>query len=228
MASKYITVDALIAEASSTIKNFTEQEKQLARQWCFTALRQIGVGKQDIKVSDPLYLTDWSVTKPDDLASVIDLALFDSAGSEIITKYKGFANHQTEGSTARVHQDARSSKLALQVSEDDTYFNVEEFADDSPTEAYIVVKYYGYPVDANGFPKIPETHTVAIMMYIRWMWSMRERTNLGEQQIARDQWLRERASAYGKMKTPSQLEGKEIARGINSMIQKTVVRGREY
>ena len=228
MAGKYISIDALIAEASSTIKNFTEQESQLARQWAYTALRSIGLSKLDIKVSDQLTLTDWSVTKPVDLASTIDIALFDSAGQEIVTKYKGFANHEIEGSEARIHQDARMWRGAIQISEDDTYFNVEEFADDSPTEAYIVVKYYGYPVDLDGYPKIPETHTVAIMMYIRWMWSMRERTNLGEQQIAREVWLRERAAAYGRMKTPSQIEGLEIARGINSMIQKTVVRTRRY
>ena len=228
MATKYIGIDALIAEASSTIKNFTQQEQQLAMQWAYTALRLIGFGKPDIKVSENLTLTDWSTEKPTDLASTIDMSLFDSAGSEIVIKYKGFANGYNEGTEARIHQDARSSRGAIQVSEDDTYFNVEEFADESPTEAYLVVRYYGYPVDANGAPKIPETHTLAIMMYIRWMWSMRERSSLGEQQVAREVWLREKAAAYGRMKTPSQLEGKEIARTINSMIQKTVVRGRQY
>jgi hypothetical protein len=36
MAGEFISVASLIAEASSTIKNFTEQEQQLAMQWAYT------------------------------------------------------------------------------------------------------------------------------------------------------------------------------------------------
>ena len=272
MAGKFIDINALIAETSSTIKGVTEQEQQLMLQWSYTALRKIGFGRLDIEVSDPLYLSDWSVAKPSGLAKLIDLALFDSAGQEIIIKYKGYANINTSAwvtSTAyvvdnrvtedgvrykcledhtsgtfstdlaaekweavsrdaRIHEDNRGYIGAIQVSEDDTYFNVEEFSDDDETGVYLIARYYAYPTDSDGMPKIPETHTLAIMMYNRWMWSMRERQSLGEQQVAREIWLREAAAAHGRMKTPTMLETKDFARVINSMIQKPVLRTRQY
>ena len=228
MAAEYISISALIAEASSTIKNITEQEQQLARQWAYTALRKIGFGKLDLKVSDPITLVDWSATKPSDLGIVDDLALFDSAGKEIVIDFKGRAQHETAKEVARTHEDIRPWIGAIKVTEDDTYFNVEEFADEQPTGVSIVVKYYGYPVDDDGLPKIPSTHTLAIMMYIRWMWSMRENKSLGEQQVAREVWLREAAAAYSRMKTPTPLELKEFSRTINSMIQKPVKRHRQF
>jgi hypothetical protein len=228
MATNYITSDRVIAEASTLIKNFTEQEKAMARQWVYTATRRIGLNKLDIKVSNHIPLVDFSAEKPLDLASTIDLALFDSADQEIRIRYKGRAQHDTEGSLGRAHQDIRNIALALHVTEDDTYFNVEEFTDDSPADAYFVVRYYSYPVDDDGYPKIPEVYTLAVIMYIRDMWALRERQSLGEIQEARNTWLREAAAAYGRVKTPSMLEGKEIAKGLNSMIQKTVVRDREF
>jgi hypothetical protein len=272
MAGEFISVASLIAEASSTIKNFTEQEQQLAMQWAYTGLRKIGFSKMDIKTSDPMYLSDWSTAKPSDMGKLIDLALFDSAGKEIVIKYKGRAQVNTSAwvtgtsyavntmviedgvrykclvahtagtfatdlaaekwvavtRDARIHEDVRQYIGAIQVSEDDSYFNVEEFTDETPTGVYLVARYYAYPTDSNGYPKIPETHTLALMMYIRWMWSMRENKSLGEIQIAREVWLREMGAARGRMHTPTQLEFKETARTINSMIQKTVVRDRQY
>lgn len=272
MAGKYIGITAVVAEAASTIKNFSEQEKQLAMQWAYRAVRLIGFNKLDIKVSDPLYLEDWSVAKPNDMGRLIDLALFDSAGKEIVIKYKGYANINTadwvtstayvvnnmvvqggvryrclEDHTsgtfstdlaaekwvatsrdARIHEDARQSMGAIHVSEDDTYFNVEEFTDTNVDGVYLVAKYYAYPADSNGLPKIPEEQMEAVASYIRMQWAKRERKSLGEMQYEREVWLREAAAARGRMNTPTALEMKETARTINSMIQKVVVRDRQY
>ena len=228
MASDYIPVDEVIAEASSLIKNFSEQEKALSRQWAYRATRRIGFNKLDIKTSGEIPLVDFSAEKPSDLANTIDIALFDSADREIVSRFKGRSQHDVEGTVARTHQDARQVAYALHITEDDTYFNVEEFTDTDIANAYIKVTYYAYPVDLDGYPKIPEIYALAVIMYIRYAWAMRERQSLGEIQEARNTWLREAAAAYGRIKTPSMLEGKEIARGLNSMIQKTVVRDRQF
>ena len=224
----YITAAEVIAEASSVIKTFTEQEKALARQWCYRAVRKIGLTRLDKKTSAHIPIVDWSAEKPTDLASTIDIALFDSTDREIVTRFKGRSQHSTEGTIARTHQDARQVAYALHITEDDTYFNIEEFEDDSLSDIYIVVTYYAYPVDLDGYPKVHEAYTLAVIMYIRYAWALRERQSLGEIQEARNTWLREAAAAYGRVKTPSMLEGKEIARGLNSMIQKTVVRDRQF
>ena len=228
MASEYIGIKAAVAEACSTIKNVTEQEKVLSRQWIYRAIRQIGVGKVDIKISDNLTLTDWSVRKPDDMAMMIDIALFDSADQEIIIKYKGRGQSSGDGTLSRIHQDARPFVGAVNVTEDNDFFNVEEFSDDTPANVYLVVKYYSYPVDDDGYPKVQDIHMEACIAYVRWQWAKRERVSLGEIQETRHTWLQEKASAYGRMKTPTEMEAKDSFRELNSMIQKMVPRLRQF
>ena len=88
MAGEFITTKAVVAEAASIIKTVTEQEKQLMRQWAYTGLRKIGFGKLDKKVSNHIPVVDWSAEKPSDLASTVDLSLYDSADREIVIEFK--------------------------------------------------------------------------------------------------------------------------------------------
>ena len=232
MPSRLITSDEVLAEASSIIKDASEQEKVFMRQWIYRAQREIGFSHFDIKVSEPITVVDYSAAKPDDFVKAIDVALFDSTGNEIITRYKGWGKRQDllpEGGLARTRQDVRLQVNAINISEDQDYFHTGVFAQGEDDTAYMVMKYYALPIDsATNLPLIPESNTLAIMMYIRWMWMMRQNENQSSIDIARDVWLRERARASSRNNTPSQLEGGEIARKINSMIQKVIVTDRQF
>jgi hypothetical protein len=229
MANSLTPVDEVIAEAASIIKNFTEQEKQLARQWAFRAVRRIGASFHDIQIVT-INMSDYSFLKPTDYAKHIDFALFDSAGKEIVVNFKGFSKVMSSGKEeGRIHEDLRNTRLGLQMTEDSNYFNVEDFTDSDAGSATLKLKYYSMPIDVSGYPKIPETHVMAVVHYIRWQWTMRERKSLGEIQEAQHTWKTEAAAAYGRMKTPTMLEGKEIAEGVMmSMVQKATVRKRQY
>lgn len=229
MPSRLITLDEVLAEASSIIKDATEQEKIFMRQWIYRAQRQIGFSHVDIKVSDPILLIDYSAQKPDDFIKAIDIALFDEDDNEIVSKYKGWGQKPDEGGIARTHQDVRSIVSAINISEDLNYFHTGTFSQGEDDTAYVVVKYYALPVDPNtALPLIPEGNTLAIMMYIRYMWAMRQNENQTSIAMAEQAWLRYRAMARSSNHTPSVLEGKEIARTINSMIQKVVITDRQY
>jgi hypothetical protein len=231
MAGRTIPVDEVIAEACTILKRVTEQEKVFMRQWAFTALRKIGFSKINIEISDRLFLDDWSAVKPNNLVRTIDLALYNSDDNELIHKFKGYGSGNInlgENVSARIHQNIRQGQNAVAISESENYFNVEEFSDTSPEGVYIIAKYYAVPVDAAGLPKIPEYANLAIIMYIRAMWSMRENTNQAAIQLAWEMWKQERASAEGKAKTPDMVEGKAIAKTINSMIQKVDVLNQQY
>jgi hypothetical protein len=231
MAGRTIPVDEVIAEACTILKKVTEQEKVFMRQWAFTALRKIGFSKINIEISERLYLSDWSALKPNNLVRTIDLALYSSADSEIEHQFKGYANGDLalgENVSGRIHQNIRVTSGYVSITESDNYFNVEEFSDSSPDGVYVIVKYYAVPVDAAGLPKIPEYATLAIIMYIRAMWAMRENTNQSAIEMAWDIWKQERASAEGKGKTPDIIEGDMIAKTINSMIQKVEIHNRQF
>jgi len=222
MAGRVIAVDEVIAEACTTLKNVTEQEKLFMRQWAFTAQRQIGFSNINKEVSGKLCLSDWSVRKPANLLRTIDLGLYNSAGEEILHKYKGFGTVQPSGQeTPRIHQDNRTAAYGyVAVTEDSNYFNVEEFSDASPDDVYIIVSYFATMVDSAGLPMIPEYATLAIIFYIRAIWAMRKNDNRSEIDQNWGLWLREKGAATGKAQTPDMIEGDWIARTINSMIQK--------
>ena len=275
-AGRTIPVDEVIAEACTVIKNVTEQEKIFMRQWAYTALRKIGLTNINIQVSDRLYLDDWSVKKPDNLIRTNDIALYNSNGNEILTKFKGYASGQSfltvatawvtataysvrdrvtvssitykcieahtsgtfstdlgnkyweiaEAISGRIHQDIRSSSSItshVAITESENYFNVESFSDNIIEDIFLIVRYYAIPVDEEGLPKIPEYCTLAIIMYIRAMWAIRDNTNQSHIQLSWQMWKEERASAEGRGKTPDMIEGKAIAETLNSMIQKTTI-----
>jgi hypothetical protein len=232
MPSRLITLDEVLAEASSIISDASEQEKVFMRQWVYRAQRQIGFSKIDIKVSDALVLDDFSVAKPADMVSIIDLALFTGDGSEIKINYKGWGKNQAllpEGGSARVHQDLRRVVNAINVTEDIDYIHTESFSEGNAGTAYIIAKYYALPMDSTGLPMIPEENTFAIMMFIRWMWIMRQNSqSIAAIAEAKRTWKEERIAAKSRTNTPSVLEGKEEAKKLNSMIQKAVLTYRQF
>lgn len=229
MAGRFVPVEEVIAEAASIMSGVTYAEKQMMRQWAYTAQRLIGFSKADVKVSADIILSDFSAPKPDDLIRTLDLALFLADGTELFVKYKGAGFKLPAGANdARIHTDNRTAVRKVAISEDNNFFNVEEFTSPDPDNAYIIVKYLGLPLDASGLPLIPEHCKFAIMMYIRFMWEMRQGGGRLGVREAENMWLRHRVTAEAKGKTPDIWEADQIAKTINSLIQKVEIRDRRY
>lgn len=216
--SRFVPLDQVTAEAMTVIGDADNKDRLIFRQWVYRALREIGVGKQNVEVCN-LYPKDLSMQKPDDCTSIIDIALFDVNNNEMLYKYHSGASriHQNRNTYAADGTYSPSVGSIIDLSEDDYYIHLGSNASEV---AYAKIRYFKFPVDEDGLPKIPEDQVFAITMFIRYMWSMRKNDNRSEIDQNRYTWLSEKAAAKARSKMPSMLEGKQIAKTWMSMISK--------
>lgn len=199
-------IDEAIAFVMSSIGTSTHEDKTIFRNWTVLGLRQIGPDKADVKVAKIVPNENGLVKKPDDFTFGLDLSLFNSSGQEL--KYT--VNH----GGPRIHidrnvihdtsvQDATTGRVY--VSEDTYYYHIS-----NGEVGYVLLRYFSYPVDADGLPMIREEDMIAIMAFCRWMWSLRKNDNRSEIDQNYDTWLREMDRAKGRRKLPDQITAKGI------------------
>jgi hypothetical protein len=216
--TKFVPLNQVTAEAASIIKGSTEKDRLLFKQWVYRGLREIGPGKQNIDVCT-LYPVDLSFKKPEDCASIIDVALFSSTGEELKYTYRFGKSriHRSRNSYINDGVYSLSVDALVDVSEDDFYIHM---GSNGNTVDKAVVRYFKFPIDEEGMPKIPEDQVFALMLFIRYMWAMRDNDNRSEIEQNYNMWLRERDRAKSRNKMPSMLEGKQIAKNWMSLIDK--------
>lgn len=211
----FLTIDEVVANAATIIKPADRAARNVFKQWAYIAESRIGPSKTQIRVKRDIKVIDLTILKPNDFVKGIDIGLFTEAGRQIEYKYRPGAK--------RVHFDyERNLNMRnthrVDLSEDRVAYHLGSPADGVVFSASI--RYYGLPLDDDGDPVFQENHLVAIMAFINYMWSMRENKNRLTVNDNRAVWKAERASAKSFDKTPDMLEGKEIAKTFNSMIQK--------
>lgn len=215
MSNQLMTLDEIVANASTIIRDSDNSSRNIFKQWAYLAERDIGYSKAKEKVTTtPLVVTNLLITKPDDYIEAIDISLFRTDGTEVPARYRP--------GTARIHIDVeRIGKFANQnmvdVSEDRNFFILGSEGDDI---AEAIIRYYGLPLDSNGLPLFPDDHVYAVTAFIDYMWSMRMDKSRLVVADKRQEWKIQMRRASSKDLTPSMLEGKEIAKTFNSMIQR--------
>lgn len=214
MANQFLTIDEVTSEAMSIVPGATTEEQLLARQWAYIALREIGPSSDNIDIAI-LYPDNFKLIKPVDYHRVIDLALYNAQDQELITYYRN--------GKKRIHVPYniyQSSEIYsptvesyIELSEDAYAFNLSSNAG---TVAYAKLRYFKFPVDENNQPMFPEFTRYAVMMFIRYMWSLR----MGDQQFGSylAEWKMARAEARGKAKLPNGLLYKKLATEWVTMI----------
>lgn len=213
-----IPLNEITAEAKSILKDATDNDRLLFRQWAVTALKQLGPTKDNMDVCT-LYPIDYSLRKPSDCSSAVDIALFTHSGNEIKTKYRAGAQriHNRRDRNIRDGQFNLSNGLPIEISEDDYYFHLSSNSDEV---SYARLRYYKLPIGDDGSPMIPEIYREAVIQFIRWRWQIRQNENQSAIAQARQDWLMERGTAKGNNKMPSMLEAKSIMSDWVSMIGK--------
>lgn len=217
MPSRFLGVDEVIAEAMSIIPGSSKSEKLLARQWSYTALREIGPSKDHVQVST-IYPSNLKLPKPDAMISALDLALYDSNNNELYYNYRsGKSRIHTKRHASAQADSSQSDGFAIEVSEDDGYFNLSSNGD---SVAYAIVRYFEFPIDENGLPKIHEKQKFAVMMYIRYCWTLRKDLSRLEQDQSERRWTIACNKARARGKMLSGMEYDAIAKSWMSMINK--------
>lgn len=214
MAKRFLTLDEITSEAMSIIPGATTEEKLYAKQWAYTALREVGPGSANVEVAT-LYPEDLTLIKPENFHSAIDIALFDGSGNELRHKYR-FGNkriHQSENEylNSGVYEPGLGS--VIEVSEDDFHFHLSS---NSSNLSYARLRYFKFPVDSEGNPMFPEYTRLAVILFIRYMWSLR--TQSRDMAFQEASWRQARAEARGKNKLPNGLMYKQFAKEWMSMI----------
>jgi hypothetical protein len=215
-------MNSVIAEALSITPQSDAQDWSFARQWCVTAIEQLGTSEDEIKVAQILN-QQLVIPKPDDMRQFIELSLFDGAGN--------YYPHNFRAGRKRIYPDVRhlgsavltptqnfaqingSNQLfvPIDVSEDQLNFYL---GTNGTMISYAYVRYFAYPVDANGLPMIRLDEKFAVMAYIKYCKASRTGTNQSEIAMLYQTWQVQcdRARAHKKASSLSNDKMVGIAR----------------
>lgn len=208
---RFLEIDEVIANASTIIKGMDSELELLARQWVWLALRKIGPSFNDIEVAD-IDVIDKTVTKPLDCISLIDLALYTSDGGEIGYRYN-------KGGSSRTHGKDNTGTL-LNIYEDPHFIHIsDDLTSYGLTPTVCRLRYYKFPLDSCGMPLVPEIHLFAVMLFIKWMYELRENPNNSfSLSVARNDFMSALDVAKTQNKSVTPIQAKEIARTWKSML----------
>lgn len=208
---RFWTVDQVVANAMTIIKEADDMDRGIMKQWVYSALREIGPSNLNEKVVRMYPNEEGFLRKPDDLIWANDIALFNSSDTELHYKYRG--------ANKRIHTAAESvaSYRPIDLGEDADFFIL---GSNRENVAYADLRYYSTPTDHEGKIQVPEHTVEPIKMYINYQWQMREARAQSAIESARFAWEDHRRRARGRNKMPSMLQGAAIADAWMSMINK--------
>ncbi len=214
---QYVSADEVIDTASSVIATATEQDKAFMLQWLWEGLQQLGVSEEQIQVCT-LIPKNCIAKKPADLRMLLDISLYDSQGLLIPSVFRSGKKriYPIQPPTNVIVSDNTIIPLWIDVSED--LNNIILGSNAANTVAVIGIRYFAYPLDAQGRPMVRQDETMALIYFLRFMWSLRKNDNRSEIDQNRNMWLLESDRTRAKKKMVPQEELKTIARAWRSLI----------
>ncbi len=230
-----VPADQVIATAMTVLKHADSIDRAFFKEWVYLALIELGpstqwYGECEIYPNEiPGSVTGGDylqLRKPDDYYQAIDVCLYDATGKELKSTYRGLGSrsHQSDNGLLNSNMYMPTLGAPIDLSEDQYYFILGSNALPNTSNNFTGVasaklKYWRRPVDENGDMLIPESDILPIVYFIRHMWYLREDDKQGIGQ-SNTKWIAARNECRSLHRTPSMMEGTEIARSWNSMIHK--------
>lgn len=228
MSTNYCDMNSVIAEALSITPQSDAQDWSFARQWCVTAIEQLGTSEDEIKVAQILN-QQLVIPKPDDMRQFIELALYDGQGNYIPHNFRAgrkriYPNREnwpyqvlTPTNNYSEINTANQIFFPVDVSEDQLNFYL---GTNGMMVSYAYVRYFAYPVDANGLPMIRLDEKFAVMSYIKYCKASRNGSNQAEIAMMYQTWQvqSDRARAHKKAASLSNDKMIGIARSWVSLL----------
>lgn len=216
--SLLVPIEQVRATAMSLIENADTMDRAYFDEWIYLGLKEIGPNTAWVSPVTTLYPNHLEILKPKDMASPISLALFDANGNEMryVHRGKGGRTHLSGNSNLDSSIYAPEFGAPIDLSEDGYYFHL---GSNGASVSYAKVVYWKLPVDENGKLLVPDTDVLALSMFVRYMWMIRKDDKAGIGQ-AKNIWIPLRNEARATHAMPSMMEGADMARSFNSMIQK--------
>jgi|GEM_PF-5063951 len=214
----YVSLDEIAALARTFIGASDKADEVLFRQWAWEALQDVGISEDSIEVCT-LKPKNLIVRKPENCRVLIDLSLFDANGNEFRhvfrTGKKRIYRQELNPNGTYLMPDGQRIPIIIDVSEDRDNIILGSNGTDV---AYIMVRYFSYPIDANGLPMIREDEKMALVYFIRFAWAMRKNDNRSEIEQNRQMWLLESDRARAKKKNISNEKVKAIVKRWTRLI----------
>lgn len=179
---RFVDINAVIAEAISITPDADVADWAMARQWAITAIEQLGVADDEIKTCQ-IKAKDLVLPKPDDMRKYIEMQLYDADDNYIPHTFRvGRGRIAPDVSNypyviTSTTDQAKQYSYSVDVSEDQNSFYLGTTGD---SVSYARVRYYSYPLDANGYPYIRFDEKFAVMCYIQWCKASRKGENQSE------------------------------------------------
>lgn len=216
MDYRFATLDEVTAGAVLVCPGANDHDRVKFRYWVYEALKHIGPTGHWVK-NCKLTPKNRSFKKPDDLASTVSVALYDSSNSELQFEYFHEGAGRVHADRQYTHQigSQQTTYFRPTLSEDAYYFHLDSNSNDV---AYMMLRYYAMPIDANKQLLVPEDSMLACQMFCRFMWSLAKGDNQSEIELSRDTWFRERDRVYGNNKMPSVFQAHQFAKKYLSLL----------
>ncbi len=211
MSYRYLSIEEVLSEIRIDADNEDSRDDLVFRQWIFRALRQIGYAKNQRKTSPLIAVEDFSFRVPCDLAEPIQLNLLNSSGGALLFHWsdgKGFTG---------VHH----CHLSVSEREDS---EMMDLSTNATGICWAEMDYWAMPVDDNGQPLTAEIFLEAVMAFVEWRWTKRQRKRKPKEvsnadvASAKADWTILSQQAHGRSKMPNQMEAEHISRGNISRI----------
>lgn len=216
MNKTFVSIDEPIAVAMGLIPNRDSFDKALARQYGYMAARDIGASAHWIEDCVLYPNSNLSMRKPDDMWKAKDIALLDSSGSELSFAYRGLGRRiHASGHLALDNGEyAPVLHAPIDLSEDSHFYHL---GSNGSVVFCAKVKYWKLPVDVYGQPMIPEYQTLAIALFIRYMWTMAN-SDKEDRKLTRAEYRQARSEARAIGNMPSGIEMDQVAKEWNNMM----------
>lgn len=220
----YVDFQEVVAESISAIgaDGNDETAKQFATQFIWRGLQSLGNSDERIAVCT-ITPKNLLAKKPKDLKQIIDVALYDANDNLLPHVWhtgKSRIYPQTDGVIYTSTNDDGESEYTfygpIDISEDQ--YNIIIGTNGGDNVASVKIRYWQYPIDANGLPIIREDEVEALILYVRYRWSMRQNLNQSEIRENRIAWMQAADQIKGLKKSFNNEQAKTSARLLNRMI----------
>lgn len=214
----YVSLDHVISFAKTIVKTANSEDTNVWKDWIYYALLELGIGDDEIDVAE-ITPRNLIAALPPNCRHILELSLYDSSGSRLDHKYRTgkqriYTDQRTTNTAVGASTNANDS-VPVDISND--AFNLH-LGTNGNLVSKIFLRYFKYPIDANGQPLIREEDVKACAYHVKLLQAVRDNSNRSEiaQYDAMYKQESDRAKAAKKMNSMTPEKAKTV---LNDMLR---------
>jgi hypothetical protein len=213
----YVDLEEVVAESISILGSPGDAEiaKGFAKQFIWRGLTKLGKSEDEIETVKA-YPKNLLIKKPLNFRDLDSIALYDS-GDNLIPHVFHTGKRiypQTDGVTYTTEE---GEEFCGPV---DISLNRHSFVlgTNATVVSYALIRYYAFPLDAQGLPLIREDEVEPLTLYVRYKWSQRKNENQSEIRENRITWEQAADQCKALKKSTNSEQAKTVHRLTNRML----------